>query len=88
MKVSINKYGEVLIFRPAGKDAFFMTKSYIFDSLKKDDSIDLDCSKVKVLTPSWADEFISGIKNSYKNTINYLNTQNESVEASLKVILE
>lgn len=88
MNVSIDKFGEVLVSRPAGKDAFLMAKSYIFDSLKTDDTIDLDFSKVKVLTPSWADEFITGIKNNYTNKINYLNTQNESVSATLKVVLE
>lgn len=88
MNVSIDKFGEVLVSRPAGKEAFLMAKSYIFDSLKADDTIDLDFSKVKVLTPSWADEFISGIKNNYTNKINYLNTQNESVSATLKVVLE
>ncbi len=88
MNVSIDKFGEVLVSRPAGKEAFLMAKSYIFDSLKADDTIDLDFSKVKVLTPSWADEFITGIKNNYTNKINYLNTQNESVSATLKVVLE
>ncbi|MCR5062228.1 MAG: STAS-like domain-containing protein [Treponema sp.] len=88
MNVSIDKFGEVLVSRPAGKEAFLMAKSYIFDSLKADDTIDLDFSIVKVLTPSWADEFISGIKNNYTNKINYLNTQNESVSATLKVVLE
>lgn len=88
MNVSIDKFGEVLVSRPAGKEAFLMAKSYIFDSLKAEDTIDLDFSKVKVLTPSWADEFITGIKNNYTNKINYLNTQNESVSATLKVVLE
>ena len=88
MDVNIDKFGDILVSRPVGKDAFLMAKSYVFDSLKNDEPINLDFSNVKVLTPSWADEFITGIKNNYANKINYLNTQNESVSASLKVVLE
>jgi len=29
----------------------------------------LDFNDVKVLAPSWADEFITGIKKEYKNTL-------------------
>ncbi len=87
MNIFINKFGDVLVSRPAGKEAFLMAKSYLFDSLKKDEPINLDFNNVKVLTPSWADEFITGIKNNYKNEINYLNTQNESVSASLRTVL-
>lgn len=87
MNVQIKKFGDILISRPAGKEAFLMAKSYIFDSLTFDEPINLDFENVKVLTPSWADEFITGIKTNYKNNINYLNTQNESVSASLKTVL-
>ena len=87
MNVQIKKFGDILISRPAGKEAFHMAKSYIFDSLTFDEPINLDFENVKVLTPSWADEFITGIKTNYKNNINYLNTQNESVSASLKTVL-
>ena len=87
MDIQIDKFGDILVSRPAGKEAFLMAKSYVFDSLKKDEPINLDFSNVKVLTPSWADEFITGIKSNYDNTICYLNTQNESVSASLKTVL-
>lgn len=87
MNIQINKFGDILISRPAGKEAFLMVQSYAFDSLKNDDSIDLDFSNVKVLAPAWVDEFITGIKSNYKNEIRYLNTQNESVSASLRAVL-
>jgi len=87
MNIFINKFGDVLVSRPAGKEAFLMAKSYLFGTLKNDEPINLDFNNVKVLTPSWADEFITGIKNNYKNEINYLNTQNESVSASLRTVL-
>lgn len=58
MTVSIAKFGDVLMSRPADKDAFLMAKAYIFNSVSENDEIILDFDNVKVLAPSWADEFI------------------------------
>ena len=87
MNIDISKFGDVLVSRPAGKEAFLMAKAYIFPALKNGEDVALDFANVKVLAPSWADEFITGIKASYQAKIIYLNTQNESVSASLKTVL-
>lgn len=87
MKLEVCKFGDVLMSRPAGKDAFALAKAYIFSALQPDDKIELDFADVKVLAPSWADEFITGIKSNFSNRIDYLNTDNESVAASLKIVL-
>lgn len=87
MDLSVNTFGDVLISRPAGKDAFLMAKAYIFNSLKPNETINLDFIDVKVLTPSWLDEFISGIRLNFKNRIAYINTTNESVAAALNAVL-
>ncbi len=86
MTLSIGKFGEVLMSRPAGKDAFLLAKAYILNNMQKDDEIILDFNDVKVLTPSWADEFISGIKSTYPNKLSVVNTSNESVKASLDIL--
>ena len=87
MNVQIKKFGDVLMSRPAGKDAFLLAESHLFSSLKSDEEISLDFADVKVLTPSWADEFISGIKSAHKNLLSFINTSNPSVQASLKTVL-
>lgn len=87
MNLNINKFGDILISRPAGKDAFLTAKAYVFNLLKDNETINLDFTGVKVLAPSWLDEFISGIRSNYKNNITYFNTTNESVSASLKTVL-
>jgi hypothetical protein len=74
--------------RPAGREAFLMAKAYVFKELRETDTIVLDFNEVKVLAPSWADEFISGIQSAYPNTLQYINTENPSVEASLGAVLE
>jgi len=72
--------------RPAGREAFLMAKAYVFKEINNDEII-LDFNDVKVLAPSWADEFITGIKLEYKNTLKYINTDNPSVKASLNTVL-
>jgi len=85
--ISINKFGDILVSRPAGKESFLMAKAYIINGISSAEKIVLDFSNVKVLTPSWADEFVTGLKNEYKNQLEYINTTNETVSASLKTIL-
>ncbi len=84
----MSSFGEMLMSRPAGREAFLGASAYIFENLKENDTISLDFANVKVLAPSWADEFITGLKTKYKVKIEYLNTENASVSASLKTVLE
>ena len=86
MLVRMSNFGDILMSRPAGREAFLMARAYIFRETKENDDIILDFDEVKVLAPSWADEFISGIKSAYSNTIHYINTENPSVKASLKTV--
>ena len=88
MMIKISNFGDILMSRPAGREAFLMAKAYILKELSKYDEITLDFDEVKVLTPSWADEFICGIKKDYSGTIQFINTENPSVKASLKTVLE
>ena len=88
MVVPVVNFGEILMSRPAGREAFLLAKAYVFREITKDDVITLDFDGIKVLAPSWADEFISGIKSEYGNNVEFANTENPSVDASLRVVLE
>jgi hypothetical protein len=88
MIVNINNIGDILISRPACREAFLMAKAYIFKEINPQDDIILDFDKIKVLTPSWVDEFITGIKSEHSNSLQYINTENPSVKASLKTVLQ
>ena len=87
MTIPIINFGDILMSRPAGREAFMMAKAYVFKDIKKDDEVILDFDKIKVLAPSWADEFISGLKNEYTQNVSCINTENPSVEASLRAVL-
>jgi hypothetical protein len=88
MNINISNFGDILISRPSGREAFLMAKAYVFKEIQEGDCLVLDFSGIKVLAPSWADEFISGIKAEYTNNIQYVNTENPSVKASLKTVLD
>jgi len=87
MVVNIVNFGDTLLSRPAGREAYMMAKAYVFKEIAPSDNIILDFNDVKVLTPSWADEFITGLKTEYTNPLQYINTENPSVKASLKTVL-
>lgn len=58
------KFGEILNSRPSGREAALRAKQIINGSDTAGEII-LDFSEVKVLTPSFADEFIEVLKNFY-----------------------
>jgi uncharacterized UPF0160 family protein len=86
MVIALNNFGDILMSRPAGREAFLMAKAYVFKEIKENDDIILDFDGIKVLAPSWADEFITALKKEYSNRVQYVNTENPSVKATLKVI--
>jgi hypothetical protein len=87
MLVKVSNFGDILMSRPAGREAFLMAKAYVFNTVKPNDDIVLDFNDIKVLAPSWADEFIMGVKSTFTNNLQYINTENPSVKASLKTVL-
>ena len=85
MKIKIKKFGEILISRPAGREAFLVMSAYLLKGLKKDELIEIDFKEVKVLTPSWADEVITKLAKKFKN-IKLLNIDNITVKQTLKIL--
>ncbi|MFH1662059.1 MAG: DUF4325 domain-containing protein [Candidatus Falkowbacteria bacterium] len=87
MQIKLVKFGEILISRPAGREAFLAMSAYLTKDIKKDEKIIIDFKGVKVLAPSWGDEVITKLAEKFKN-IKLLNTKNESVQATLKTLRE
>ncbi len=85
MKIEIKKFGEVLISRPAGREAYLAASAYLLKDIDRNELIEIDFSGVKVLAPSWADEVVTKIAEDFKN-IKLLNTENSSVQATLKTL--
>jgi hypothetical protein len=85
MRIEMKKFGDLLISRPAGREAFLAASAYLIPTSFSGE-IELDFEGVKVLAPSWADEFISGLKSQYSNPIKILPSKNPSVIESLKIL--
>ncbi len=85
MKIELKKFGDMLISRPAGKEAYLAMSAYILRDVDKNENIEIDFSGVKVLAPSWADEVLTKLTKDYKN-LKLINTENASVKASLKTL--
>lgn len=85
MKIELQKFGKMLISRPAGREAALVVKSYFKPKTSKE-PIELNFLGVDVLAPSWIDEFVSGLKEEFSNEIVFLPSSNASVIESLKML--
>lgn len=85
MRIELKKFGTILTSRPAGKEAYLAAKAY---SLPRDEKekIEIDFSGVEVLTPSWADEFITPLLAEFPGRVILLPTDNASIKAALEII--
>jgi len=87
MKIELKKFGDILISRPAGREAYLAMLAYILKDVDKSEEIEIDFEGIKVMAPSWADEVITKVAENYKN-IKLINTENSSVKATLKTLKE
>ncbi len=87
MILDMSCYGEILLSRSAGHEAIIEAFSNNLGRLNIEETITLDFSKIKILTPAWADEFITGLKAKYKS-VDFINIENPAVKASLNFLLE
>ena len=85
MIIKLNKFGTTLVSRPAGKEAYLAFQPTLRER-KSNEAIEVDFEGVDVLTPSWADEFLTPLINSHKNSVSLKNTSNPSVVESLKIL--
>lgn len=85
MRIAIKKFGDILTSRPSGKEAYLSARAYIFPK-ELGEEIILDFEGVKVLAPSWGDEFISKAMEDYPGKISFEHTDNLSVQATLEIL--
>lgn len=85
MQIYLKKFGTTLVSRPAGKEAFLAMQPLIKE-IENDEKIEVDFSGVVVLTPSWADEFITPLSNQFEEQVELINTDNPSVKATLETL--
>ena len=88
MIIKLNKFGRILNGRPAGKEAWLVAQAYVLSDKKPNEKIEVEFTGVQVLTPSWADEFLTPLKNLYPEEVTLLPNDNPTVKAALEIIVE
>ncbi len=83
MRIQIEKLGIVLSSRPAGKEALLAIRSSLLRGVSTTEDLYLDFAGVDVLTPSWADEFVTPLAEEWGDRLHFLNTDNHSVKVTL-----
>jgi hypothetical protein len=85
MIIQVKKFGTTLISRPAGKEAYLAFQPSLKD-ISEREKVVVDFEGVEVLTPSWADEFLSPLIKRYNDKMSFRNVGNSSVIESLKIL--
>jgi len=85
MIIQLIKFGTTLVSRPSGKEAWLAFQP-VLNEVTAGEEIVVDFAEVVVLTPSWADEFITPLYDRFDGKVKLLNDSNPSVKASLSML--
>jgi len=85
MIIQLKKFGITLISRPSGKEAWLAFQPVI-NQMQQVEKIIVDFDGVAVLTPSWADEFLTPLREKFKERVELLHINNPSVKATLDIL--
>ena len=85
MIIHVKKFGTTLVSRPAGKEAWLAFQP-VLNEVSKTEVIVVDFIDVVVLTPSWADEFLTPLRSRFSDRVKLLNTDNPSIKATLAIL--
>lgn len=84
MVIELKKFGTTLVSRPSGKEAWLAFQP-LLANLSENEEIVIDFSDIVVLTPSWADEFLTPLRNRFSR-VKLVNTDNASIKATLATL--
>lgn len=87
MTIHLSKFGSLLVSRPSGKEAWLAFQSSLKD-IPENETIAVDFTGVAVLTPSWADEFLTPLFNRFKNRVKIPETNNPTIIETLNILVK
>ena len=85
MTIFLRKFGTTLNGRQFGRESFAAFEPS-FRDVKDDEEIVVDFEGVITFTPSWGDEFLGPLFNRFGKRLVLKNTENLSVQATLKLL--
>lgn len=85
MTIFLKKFGTTLLGRQFGRESFAAFQSSLRE-VKSDEEVEVDFKGVITFTPSWGDEFLRPLLDKFKSRLVLKNTDNSSVQATLKFL--
>ena len=85
MIIELKKFGTTLVSRPSGKEAW-MAYQPVLNEVPENEEIIVDFADIAVLTPSWADEFLTPLYSRFVGRVKLLHADNASVKATLAIL--
>lgn len=85
MIIALKKFGTTLVSRPSGKEAWLAFQP-VLNEVARNEAIVVDFADVLVLTPSWADEFLTPLRGRFNKRVTLRHTDNASVKATLAIL--
>jgi len=87
MTIYLEKFGTTLNGRQFGRESLAAFRPSL-KNVKKDEKVIVDFEGVITFTPSWGDEFLSPLLDEFGEKLILKNTENSSVQATLKLLEE
>ncbi len=87
MRIELKKFGTTLISRQAGLEALKAFQSTL-QTMKPDEELEIDFSGIYTFSPSWGDEFLSPLLDQLGDNLVLLQSDNMSVQATIKLLQE
>jgi hypothetical protein len=86
MRIFLNKFGNILVSRQAGKEALAAFQPSL-KSISDNEPVEIDFEGVITFSPSWGDEFLSPLQKLFNNRLALMNiSNNPSVKETLKTL--
>ena len=87
MIIQLKKFGTTLVSRPSGKEGWLAFQP-VLNEISEGEDIIVDFESVVVLTPSWADEFLTPLRERFGDRVKLHNIDNPSVVATLAILVK
>jgi hypothetical protein len=87
MLIELKKFGTTLVSRQSGKEALAAFQP-VLESVSDEEDVVIDFGGVITFSPSWGDEFLTPLATRFKGRLFFKNTNNPSVQATLKALEE
>lgn len=87
MIIMLNKFGQVLTFRPAGKEAYAAFLPTLM-GVGKDEEVVVDFDGIIAFSPSWGDEFLTPLVEKFGERLSLKNATNPSVALTMETLEE